>query len=60
MKFSKWIGTTSLLIVVYVFFNTTKYSEAFQTTLNEVINNDPSIAANHASFERKSIQKKNC
>ena len=57
MKFSKWIGTTSLLIVVYVFFNTTKYSEAFQTTLNEVINNDPSIVANNATYERKSIQK---
>ena len=57
MKLSKWIGT-SLPMVVYVFFYTTEYSEAFQHTLNELINNDPSIVANHATYERKLIHKR--
>ena len=57
MKLSEWIGTTSLLMAVYVFFYTTEYSEAFQQTLHDLINNDPSIVASYASYERKSIFK---
>ena len=57
MKFSKWIGTASLLMVVCICFNTTECSEAFQYTLNEEINDDPSIVANYASNDQKLILK---
>ena len=57
MRLSEWIGTTSLLIVVFVFFYATEYSEAFQHTLHELINNDPSIVANHASYKQKLTHK---